>query len=239
MGPAIWRARGGFGRARRWLCAALGALLVLLAARWGPSTPVIYAPGAGSHWDAGETLVSPSLVGHRQAGDGGDMALLLGEGGLWVPCTGSGWPRCNRMSRRRSIWTCQLLSVLTSLWVPPCPLRPGGPLPVPLHCVCLEQGGREVTLCWQNLSDKQGPFHAALPPWQTPHFINFNVKNLACISASLAPVLRAVGPLPPLVPRCHPTTRDGLQLQTRRQLGALPWCPHAAAGQPSFPGHSA
>lgn len=147
---------------------------------------VIYAPGAGLCWDAGGTPALLSLVGHRQAGDGGDMALLLGKGGLQAPCTRSEWPRCNRMSRRCSRWTCQLLSVLTPLWVPPRPLGPGGPPPVPLRCVCLEQGGWEVTVCLQSPSDKQGPFHVAVPPWQTPCFVNFNGKKTGmCICPSV------------------------------------------------------
>lgn len=74
------------------------------------------------------------------------MTLLLREGGLRAPCTGSGWLHCNRMSRRRSRWTCQFLSVLTPVRVPLHPLGPGGPPPVPLHCVCWEQGGWEVTV---------------------------------------------------------------------------------------------
>ena len=131
----------------------------------GSLCPVIDAPGAGLRRDEGRTPVSPSLVGHRQAGDGGDTASLLGEGGLRAPGTGSGWPRYNRMNRRCSRWTCQFSSVLTPLWVPLHPLGPGRPLPVPLCSVCLEQGGREVTLCLQSPLDKQGPFHAAVPPW--------------------------------------------------------------------------
>lgn len=126
--------------------------------------------------------MSPNLVGHRQAGDEGDMTLLLREGGLRAPCTGSGWPHRNRMSRRHSRWTCQFLSVLTPLPVPLHPLGPGGPPPVPLRCVCWEQGGWEVTLCLQSPSDEQDPFHAAVLPWQTPCIVNFNGKNLARVS---------------------------------------------------------
>lgn len=70
---------------------------------------------------------------------------------------------------------------------------------------------------------KQGSFHAAVPPWQTPWvFIfnfNFNGKNMSLVLDCLSEpfLLRAVGPccfaIP--VPRCHPTSTDGLQLQTQ------------------------
>jgi len=126
---------------------------------------VIYAPGAGLCQDVGGSQCHRAWWGTGRLARGwGDMAWLLGEGGLRAPCIGSGWPRCNRMSQCCSRWTCHLLSVLTPLRVPPRPLGPAGPPPVPLGCGCWEQGSREVTLCLQRPSDKQGPFHAASLP---------------------------------------------------------------------------
>lgn len=54
--------------------------------------------------------MSPSLVGTGRLG----AMELHGERAAG---TGNEWIHCNRMSQRCSRWTCQLLSVLTPLWV--------------------------------------------------------------------------------------------------------------------------
>lgn len=46
----------------------------------GSLHPVVYAPGADSHQGAWGTPVSPSLAGHRQAGDGGDNGIAARGG---------------------------------------------------------------------------------------------------------------------------------------------------------------
>lgn len=85
VGPAIWRAQRGFGWVRRWLQAALGAPVMLLAAQRAPST-WSFMPQVQVR--AGSPPVSLNLVGHRRAGDRGDTAWLLREGGLWAPGAG-------------------------------------------------------------------------------------------------------------------------------------------------------
>lgn len=95
--------------------AALGPLLVLLAAQRDLSLSCLcprcrFALGCWKDPSATEP------GGDRQAGDMGAMELLGGRaegtGSGWI-----GWILCNRMSQPCSRWTCQLLSVLTPLWV--------------------------------------------------------------------------------------------------------------------------
>lgn len=117
------------------------------------------------HWQLGGSLPG-HLCPKCRFTPGCSGELLVTEPSDTEHC----WPRCNRMRQHHSRWTCHLLSVLTPLWVPSHPLGPGGAQPVPLCCVCSEQVGWEVTVYLQSPLDKQGRFHAVVPPWQTPCF---------------------------------------------------------------------
>lgn len=98
---------------RRCPQATLGPPLVLLAAQRDLSLSHLF-PRCRFVLGCWKNPSVTEPGGDRQAGDMGAVELL---GGGRAAGTGDGWIRCNRMSQSCSRWTCQLLSVLTPLWV--------------------------------------------------------------------------------------------------------------------------